>query len=95
MKTIKTSELQLQEVGEVMHLANSGRVIVRLNSEVPEGQILCDSKSQKIAKVTELIGPVSSPFASAIPLTNNLRKLVERKFLRLIKLLQKKKQEKI
>ena len=50
-----------------MHLANSGRVIVRLNSEVPEGQILCDSNSQKIAKVTELIGPVSSPFASAIP----------------------------
>ena len=58
-----------------MHLANSGRVIVRLNSEVPEGQILCDSNSQKIAKVTELIGPVSSPFASAIPLTNNLRKI--------------------
>ncbi len=51
-----------------MHLANSGRVIVRLNSEVPEGQILCDNNSQKIAKVTELI-----------------------KFLRLIKLLQRKK----
>ena len=74
-----------------MHLANSGRVIVRLNSEVPEGQILCDSNSQKIAKVTELIGPVSSPFASAIPLTNNLKKLVEKKFLRLIKRLQRKK----
>ena len=58
-----------------MHLANGGRVIVRLNSEVPEGQILCDSNSQKIAKVTELIGPVSNPFASAIPLTNNLRKI--------------------
>ena len=74
-----------------MHLANSGRVIVRLNSEVPEGQILCDSNSQKIAKVTELIGPVSSPFASAIPLTNNLRKINGKKFLRLIKLLQRKK----
>ena len=74
-----------------MHLANSGRVIVRLNSEVPEGQILCDSNSQKIAKVTELIGPVSSPFASAIPLTNNLRKINGKKVLRLIKLLQRKK----
>ena len=62
-----------------MHLANSGRVIVRLNSEVPEGQILCDNNSQKIAKVTELIGPVSSPFASAIPLTNNLRKISGKK----------------
>ena len=69
----------MQEVGEVMHLANSGRVIVRLNSEVSEGQILCDSNSQKIAKVTELIGPVSNPFASAIPLTNNLRKISGKK----------------
>ena len=62
-----------------MHLANSGRVIVRLNSEVPEGQILCDSNNQKIAKVTELIGPVANPFASAIPLTNNLRKISGKK----------------
>ena len=62
-----------------MHLANSGRVIVRLNSEVPEGQILCDSNGQKIAKVTELIGPVSNPFASTIPLTNNLRKISGKK----------------
>ena len=62
-----------------MHLANSGRVIVRLKSEVPEGQILCDNNSQKIAKVTELIGPISNPFASAIPLTNNLRKISGKK----------------
>ena len=62
-----------------MHLANSGRVIVRLNSEVSEGQILCDNNSQKIAKVTELIGPVTNPFASAIPLTNNLRKISGKK----------------
>ena len=74
-----------------MHLANSGRVIVRLNSEVPEGQILCDSNSQKIAKVTELIGPVSNPFASAIPLTNNLRKISGQKVFALDQTPAKKK----
>jgi RNA-binding protein len=44
-----------------------------------EGQILCDEKSSKIAKVTEMIGPVAKPYASAIPLTNNAKKYVGKK----------------
>ena len=58
-----------------MHLANSGRGIIKLRSVIKEGQLLCNESSQKIAKVTELIGPVKDPYASAIPLTNNLKKL--------------------
>ena len=58
-----------------MHLANSGRVIVRLSKDVREGEILCDKNNQKIGRVTEMIGPVKSPFASVVPLTNNLKKI--------------------
>ena len=58
-----------------MHIANSGRVIVRLSREVKEGQIICDKDNQKIGRITELIGPVKKPFASAIPLTNNVKKI--------------------
>ena len=65
----------MQEVGEVWHIANSGRVIVRLSREVKEGQIICDKDNQKIGRITELIGPVKNPFASAIPLTNNVKKI--------------------
>ena len=65
----------MQEVGEVLHIANSGRVIVRLSREVKEGQIICDKDNQKIGRITELIGPVKNPFASAIPLTNNVKKI--------------------
>ena len=65
----------MQEVGKVLHLANSGRVIVRLSKETQEGQILCDKNNQKIGRVTEMIGPVKSPFASVVPLTNNLKKI--------------------
>ena len=65
----------MKEVGEVLHIANSGRVIVRLSKEIKEGQILCDNNNQKIGRVTELIGPIKNPFASAIPLTNNLKKI--------------------
>jgi len=66
----------LQEVGEVMHLAGSGRVIVQLSNKVIEGQILCDKEGTRVAKVMELIGPVKRPFASASPLTNNIKKYI-------------------
>ena len=69
----------MQEVGEIMHLARSGRVIVRLSNTVGANQILCDDKSVKVAKVTELIGPVTKPYASAISLTNNIKKFVGKK----------------
>ncbi len=59
-----------------MHLAGSGRVIVQLSKELVEGQILCDKKGTRVAKVMELIGPVKRPFASATPLTNNIKKYI-------------------
>ena len=69
----------MQEVGEILHLAHSGRVIVRLSKTVTQGQILCDENSTKVAKVTELIGPVAKPYASAMSLTNNIKKFVGKK----------------
>ena len=62
-----------------MHLARSGRVIVRLSKVVAQDQILCDENSTKVAKVTELIGPVAKPYASAMSLTNNIKKFVGKK----------------
>ena len=69
----------MQEIGEIIHLARSGRVIVQLTKLVEEGQILCDEKSGKVAKVMELIGPVAKPYASAAPLTNNIKKFTGKK----------------
>jgi len=62
-----------------LHLASSGRVIVRLSKTVTQDQILCDEKSTKVAKVTELIGPIAKPYASAISLTNNIKEFVGKK----------------
>jgi len=76
-----------------MHLAKSGRVIVQLTKLVEEGQILCDNKSSKVAKVMELIGPVSKPYASAMPLTNNIKKFTGKKIFALE--ITAKKQKKI
>ena len=62
-----------------MHLANSGRVIVRLSNTVGYNHILCDNNGVRIAKVTELIGPVANPYASAISMTNNIKKCFGKK----------------
>ena len=66
----------MQEVGEILHLAGSGRVIIQLSDILSEGVILCDEKGTRVAKVMELIGPVKRPFASATPLTNNIKKYI-------------------
>ena len=66
----------MQEVGEILHLAASGRVIIQLSDVLSEGVILCDEKGTRVAKVMELIGPVKRPFASATPLTNNIKKYI-------------------
>jgi RNA-binding protein len=62
-----------------MHLASSGRVIIRLKVPLDEGRIVCDKTGRKVAKVTEMIGPVSKPYASAISLTNNIKKYIDQK----------------
>ena len=59
-----------------MHLAGSGRVIIQLFDKIVEGQTLCDEKGTRVAKVMELIGPVKRPFASATPLTNNIKRYI-------------------
>ena len=59
-----------------MHLAGSGRVIIQVSEVLSEGVILCDQKGTRVAKVMELIGPVKRPFASATPLTNNIKKYI-------------------
>ncbi len=64
----------MQEVGEVLHLANSGRVLIRLSKPLHDGQIVVDNSGTKVAKVSEMIGPVDAPYASAIPLTNNIKR---------------------
>lgn len=74
-----TFKMYMQEIGEILHLANSGRVIVQLVEPTKEGDILCNPQGTKVAKVMEMIGPVSKPYASARPLTNNIKKFIGKK----------------
>ena len=67
------------EIGEVMHLAKSGRLIVKLNAAsagIRAGELLVDGTGKRVGKVAELIGPVSAPYASVIPMTDRTSRLV-------------------
>ena len=67
------------EIGEIMHVAKSGRLIVKLNaagSGVKAGELLIDGSGKRVGKVAELIGPVSAPYASVIPMTDRTSRLV-------------------
>lgn len=67
------------EVGEVLHVARSGRMIIKSIGDVAglsRGTILVDAKGRSVAKLIELIGPVQSPYISAMPLTDRVKKYV-------------------
>jgi RNA-binding protein len=66
------------EIGEVMHLAKSGRLIVKLNpagAVLHAGELLVDGSGKRVGRVAELIGPVSAPYASVIPMTDRTGRL--------------------
>ena len=71
---------QTDEVGEILHLARSGRLIVKLNTSGAErikpGELLIDGSGRKVGKVSELLGPVKTPYASVITMTDRTSKLV-------------------
>jgi RNA-binding protein len=77
---------ELQEVGEVMHLAKSSRLIVRLlgssSKEIHSGEVLIDQNGRGVGKVIEIIGPVASPYASVMPLTGRPTKVLGVKVFR-------------
>jgi RNA-binding protein len=68
----------LKENGEVMHLAKSGRLIVKLGTaglETKSGELLVDENGKLIGKVLEVIGPITAPYASVIPQTDRINKV--------------------
>jgi RNA-binding protein len=81
---IKSNQLmpitQTNEVGEIIHLAKSGRLIVKLNAvgaeRIKAGELLIDGSGRKVGRVAELLGPVKTPYASVITMTDRTSRLV-------------------
>ena len=61
----------LEFIGTILHLAKSGRMIIRVNEKIEPGTLLIDSNEKNVGKVVEMIGAVRSPYVSAIPLNSS------------------------
>ncbi len=69
---------KLGEIGEVMHLAKSGRLVVKIygtGANLRAGDLLVDGGGKRVGRIAELIGPVSAPYASVIPMTDRAGRL--------------------
>jgi len=71
----------LEEVGKVLLMAKSGHVIIKVDRWIKPGTILFDSEGRKLAKVTELIGPVKFPYITGIPLSEKLDRKIGHKVM--------------
>lgn len=70
--------MDVMEIGEVLHLSRSGRLIVKLHPSCgfsKIGQLLFDDEGTKVGRIIELIGSVRAPFASVLPDTKSSNKI--------------------
>ncbi len=68
----------MELLGEILHFSKSGRLIVKINTYKPflkSGLNISDDQEKKIGKISELLGPVDSPYASIIPYIQKRNKL--------------------
>jgi RNA-binding protein len=70
----------MNELGEILHLAKSGQVIVKLSPQASDkkatGLIVFDMNGRQIGKILEIFGPVGSPYASVQPSRQKLTGIV-------------------
>ena len=67
-----------------MHLAKSGRLIVKLHSSNGNlvGSLLVNNEGKKVGRIIETIGPITSPYASVLPLIDKTAKIIGSKVFR-------------
>jgi RNA-binding protein len=57
----------LQRIGPVLHISPSRNIIIKTEKTPRIGETVVDENLRVIGKVFDIIGPVSSPYASIRP----------------------------
>jgi RNA-binding protein len=86
MKRRKLQYRFLTELGEIIHKAKSGRLILKLLEEtkINPGDTISDTHGKKIGSVNELIGSVNAPYASVILFSEDFKPIPGEKVFRFI-----------
>jgi RNA-binding protein len=70
----------MNELGQILHLTKSGRLIVKISAATGEKKIIgtpvIDSTGKQIGKIQEIFGPVVSPYASIQPSREKLTSII-------------------
>ena len=56
----------MKYLGIAMHIAKSGRLIIKCEDTTSPNTFILDKRGNKIAKIQEIFGPINSPYISAI-----------------------------
>ncbi|RLI22741.1 hypothetical protein DRO54_00400 [Candidatus Bathyarchaeota archaeon] len=68
---------RLQRVGHVLHLSSNRNLIVRAEGRLPKiGWKAVDENLKVVGEIFDIIGPVSSPYISIRPKTQNIESFV-------------------
>lgn len=78
----------LQRLGRVVHVSRSRNIIIKVDNIPKIGSKVVDENLKSVGKVLDIFGPVSSPYASVKPKTEEIEKSMDKK--RLYVLSQKK-----
>ncbi len=62
-----------------MHIAKSGRLIIKCESVTSANSFIFDKRGNKIAKIQEIFGPINSPYISAITLSEKAKRVIGKK----------------
>ncbi len=66
----------MKKLGQVLHQARSGNLIVRVGGFLKPSTAVYDRSGKKVGYVIETFGPVSSPYVSVKPTTDRVKKLI-------------------
>ncbi len=72
----------MELLGEILHFSKSGRLIIKISNYKPSirpGLAITDDQEKKIGRISEVIGPIGSPYASIISHIQKRNKLKDTK----------------
>ena len=69
----------MKYLGIAMHIAKSGRLIIKCEDTTSPNTFILDKRGNKIAKIQEIFGPINSPYISAITLSDKAKRVIGKK----------------
>jgi RNA-binding protein len=68
----------LQRLGLILHVTPSRNVIAKIENVPRIGETVVDENLKPVGKIFDILGPVSSPYASIVPTIRDPEKLAHK-----------------